>query len=632
MVTVTKRIQIGERETLRNLIAVIATDTYGFGEIHPCSSLGVGSDVLVNGVFVSLLALRVFSLPVMQHRHSCAPLCSDTPVQLGKTLSGRKQQNIPCPTWERNYAKWVVEVWPVVADLLRSSPSSDFCIFVNAVFALYGSADSRLPPVCSPAKRVFPLGLPHCDAASFKLAFVGSPRRRQRAHQRHQLCLHENLVACALSWLHLGRPRNGLGADLLYARLNSLQASLWEPFALELCRWCRPLPDLCGEGGGLSRCLSKLISGEDGFGYEANSKGEHPASVAQETITLNDDNLALPKIAAQIHLRPPLIPTHVQRILERPRSFRVQLPPDGLHRVHFAVDNWPLVFAAMQRVGLVTLRPREMCSQHMGRVVKAGLFGVPKKGTSAARIIVDRRAQNHLEHSLRSVLALHRDAGLLDNAEYRAIAKHIVLPYAGMFTRLLLPSQGSVLVDAEDASDYYYLLQWPEAQIPETVIGPGLLPHELDESVLKSAESRFGIRDKWYTCSTAPAMGDQKALEVAQLAHSWLLATSGGVDDDCRMCYGSACPLRQRWAGAYVDDFANITAYDNRCASGPFSRAEVLVSSKQKVEGVRGTYSSVGVVRKESKAVEGAEQAQIWGAYIDGKAKMCLQVLGGAHC
>eukprot|EP00971_Amphidinium_carterae_P346257 6487596-Amphidinium_carterae.2 len=327
-----------------------------------------------------------------------------------------------------------VEVWPMVADLLRSSPGSDFCIFVNAVFALYGTADSHLPPVCSLAKRVFPLGLPHSDATSFKLAFLGSPRRRQRAQRHHQLHLHENLVACALSWLHLGRPRNGLGADLLYARLNSLQASLWEPFALELRRWCRPLPDLCGEGGGLSRCLSKLISGDDGFGYQAGFKEDRPTSLPEETITLNNDNLALPKIAAQIQLGPPLIPTYVQRILEQPDSFRLRLPPDGLHRVHFAVDNWPSVFTAMQRVGLVTLRPREVCSQHMGRVVKAGLFGVPKKGTSAARIIVDRRAQNHLEHSLRSILALHRDAGLLDDSEYRAIAKHIVLPYAGMFT------------------------------------------------------------------------------------------------------------------------------------------------------------------------------------------------------
>eukprot|EP00971_Amphidinium_carterae_P119911 2375155-Amphidinium_carterae.1 len=264
-------------------------------------------------------------------------------------------------------------------------------------------------------------------------------------------------------------------------------------------------------------------------------------------------------------------------------------------------------------VSLVTLRPRAVCSQHNGRVVKAGLFGVPKKGSENARIIVDRRAQNHLEHSLRSVLALHRDAGLLSTDEYKVIAKHIVLPYAGMFNRLLLPSQGGVLIYAEDASDYYYLLQWPESKISETVVGPGLRPHELKESVLQEAEAMFGRQDEWFACLTAPAMGDQKAPEVAQLAHSWLLSECGAIDETCRMCYGSPCPLGQRWAGAYVDDFADITAFDERCSSGPFSRAAVAESSHANVSSVRSQYATVGVVRKESKAVEAAEQAQISG-------------------
>eukprot|EP00971_Amphidinium_carterae_P339536 6477397-Amphidinium_carterae.1 len=521
-----------------------------------------------------------------------------------------------------------VEIWPLVVDLIRSSPNSDFCVFVNRLFALYGTADSSLPPVCSPAKRVLPLGLPHKNAARFRLDFIGSPRRRQRAQRRHQLQLYENLVACALSWLHLGRPQNGLGADLMFVQLNSLQVSLWEPFAVELRRWCRPLPDLCGEGGGLSRCLSKLIDGADSFGYQTAFRNDRPASVSSETITLNDKNLALPQCAAKIALAPPLIPSYVQQILECPGSFRLQLPPDGLHRVHFAVDDWPSVFRAMHQVGLLTLRPRSECSQHNGRVVKAGLFGVPKKGSDNARIIVDRRAQNHLEHSLRSVLALHRDAGLITDDEYKGIAKHIVLPYAGMFSRLLLPSGGGLFIYAEDASDYYYLLRWPDAQVPHTVVGPGLFPHELDSEALTNAEATFGPQEQWFACLTAPAMGDQKAPEIAQLAHSWLLSECGAVDSSCRMCYGSPCPLGQRWSGAYVDDFADITAFDDGCESGPFSRAAVAESSHNQVMEVRRQYGVVGVVRKESKAVEAAEQAQIWGAFIDGKEKRVSAALG----
>eukprot|EP00971_Amphidinium_carterae_P042103 827231-Amphidinium_carterae.1 len=123
-------------------------------------------------------------------------------------------------------------------------------------------------------------------------------------------------------------------------------------------------------------------------------------------------------------------------------------------------------------------------------------------------------------------------------------------------------------------------------------------------------------------------MGDQKAPEVAQLAHSWLLSECGAIDETCRMCYGSPCPLGQRWAGAYVDDFADITAFDERCSSGPFSRAAVAESSLANVSAVRSQYSTVGVVRKESKAVEAAEQAQIWGAFIDGKSKTVSASLG----
>eukprot|EP00971_Amphidinium_carterae_P192029 3810165-Amphidinium_carterae.1 len=43
---------------------------------------------------------------------------------------------------------------------------------------------------------------------------------------------------------------------------------------------------------------------------------------------------------------------------------------------------------------------------------------------------------------------------------------------------------------------------------------------------------------------------------------------------------------------------------------------------------VRRQYATVGVVRKESKAVEAAECAQIWGAVIDGKGKCVSASVG----
>eukprot|EP00971_Amphidinium_carterae_P195780 3885030-Amphidinium_carterae.4 len=110
--------------------------------------------------------------------------------------------------------------------------------------------------------------------------------------------------------------------------------------------------------------------------------------------------------------------------------------------------------------------------------VSAGLFGVPKKGSPDARLIIDCRSQNSREVSLRIALAGLFAQGKITLAKLQELTRLCTLPYVGQFSRLMLSSSSTWSICTEDAKGYYYLMRLPWAcQITNTLGPPVLLSH-----------------------------------------------------------------------------------------------------------------------------------------------------------
>eukprot|EP00971_Amphidinium_carterae_P009932 195914-Amphidinium_carterae.4 len=115
-----------------------------------------------------------------------------------------------------------------------------------------------------------------------------------------------------------------------------------------------------------------------------------------------------------------------------------------------------------------------MCERFHGRRVCAGAFGVPKKDSNLARIIIDRRPQNSREWSVRETLLRQLKEGVLPPEEFVHLTDLMTLPFPGQFTRLLVPRGGLILTSAEDAADYYYNLSLPEVMRRTNAVGAAL--------------------------------------------------------------------------------------------------------------------------------------------------------------
>eukprot|EP00971_Amphidinium_carterae_P088888 1759175-Amphidinium_carterae.3 len=117
--------------------------------------------------------------------------------------------------------------------------------------------------------------------------------------------------------------------------------------------------------------------------------------------------MSLPSVAGKVPLSWPLVPSEVEELLKSEGAFMMPLSecPLTLPRTFTSVDDWISVLDALLTCGLCELVPDSLAPRHVGCRVSAGLFGVPKKGSTQSRLIIDRRAQNSCEVSLKTALA-----------------------------------------------------------------------------------------------------------------------------------------------------------------------------------------------------------------------------------
>eukprot|EP00971_Amphidinium_carterae_P314555 6252250-Amphidinium_carterae.2 len=504
--------------------------------------------------------------------------------------------------------------------LLRTHPPSDLREFMHAVASKIRLGSHR--PTQQPtdaAQWSLPLPVPFAEVLALPrtpMSLPTSGRRRSRYFREQNFKVFVNFVVLAMNWLHFGRPRNGACSEHVPLAWSSIQFDLAQPLLGVLRAWYRSsmvcvddqgMPVL---DGGLSRLVASLSSVAGAYG-NCMATDQGALSQSMETVQLSAASMSLPKVAGRVPLRWPLIPPEVEQLIEDPKSFMHPEAPLALPRTFTAVDDWLTVLDALLNCELCELIPEHLVPRHFGCRVSAGLFGVPKKGSTKTRLIIDRRAQNSREVGLKTALAGLHVRGL--------ISLESTLPYPAQFCRLLLGDTSTWSVCSEDVADYYYLMRLPWACQVTNVLGPPVCAAHVEPGHVKRAQEKWGPYTSWAAAVVAPAMGDQKAPELAQLAHAHLLQEHG-VFRERHMVYGDGTPRSNIWQSVYIDDYCQLSLMDSRM-SGAFGVAEATKAEAETLHEARSCYSTSGLIRKESKAVTCAQTSEIWGVELNGAEK-----------
>jgi len=333
--------------------------------------------------------------------------------------------------------------------------------------------------------------------------------------------------------------------------------------------------------------------------------------------TLTASNMSLPKCAAIIPLQEPVLPAAYASLLRAPSAFLVPeaLRPSAMPPMCMSVSNWLDVAVKLWDVNLVGLCPDRQLLEHNGRTVRAGLFGVAKKNTLLRRMIVDRRPMNSLEYDLVTALRLHRarDPSILPTAEDVAYAERLaILPHASQFCDIFMTAGSRLTINLADASDFYYLFEWGRERALDTIVGWPIYPL----SLLGAGATRDvdGLRalppvpHSLYLRS--PAMGDQKAAGLTQVAHQHILRDNGGLGDAQWLSFGWAPPRGNIFQGVYIDDGAVVGVYEPDDADRV--RGDVRAERARSMD----AYQRAGIIMKAEKEVVDAAEATVWGGQL----------------
>eukprot|EP00971_Amphidinium_carterae_P129787 2570610-Amphidinium_carterae.1 len=370
---------------------------------------------------------------------------------------------------------------------LRCQGGSNFCHFLAEVrkllrFQCPGTLQCR-PALSLASEHFMPWGCPFPDVWSSLPVPPSSRRRRQRWKREHDLRELTNVTVMFLNWMHVNSRFDWDLVTRSAQPCSEKQLQVIQPLMHELKAWCRSDVRLPSDGG-LPAMLAALrertqkIDGCQPYSMMGVSD-EVSLACAAGTKQLTPMNMALPMVSGQTPLVAPTVPPEIQAILQQEGAFQRSVQPERISRTFTSVSSWLDVAKEMMARRLVTLLPPSMTTHFRGKRVTAGLFGVEKKGTSRARVIVDRRAQNDLEHNMREVVLSLALKGEILPERAQHLLRLMTLPYAAQFSKLLMSRTSTLALSTEDAADYYYHLELALAAIRTNCIGPLLDADEL---------------------------------------------------------------------------------------------------------------------------------------------------------
>eukprot|EP00971_Amphidinium_carterae_P122874 2432217-Amphidinium_carterae.2 len=488
----------------------------------------------------------------------------------------------------------------------------NFCDFARECQRL-GRGDRSHRSDCDqgPRGELFPCGLPFFATFVQQVRVPTSRRRAKRWRSQHTV--------------HTWPSRRSAGRACGLSDAPHLMPLFDDMLAL-VTSWCRSTGRLPKDGG-LSHLHTTIVQRLAQHGHVGSYSGAcagdlvrgetNGTPIACPTVCLAPGAMSLPAQSATIKLVFPTVPKIIEKLLHTPGVFLRTPQPSSLAPSFTHVSWWSEVALELLHRGLGELRPVASDECFNGKRVYAGLFGVPKKDSDLARIIIDRRPQNSREMSIRETLMMMMREAKISVADFEHLTDLMTLPYPGQFTRILLPPGALMLTSAEDAADYYYNLSLPDVMRAATAVGAPLSEAEVVSSeAFKQAVTRYGHHARWRLHLTAPPMGDVKAPDIAQCAHSQVALRCGGLSPQSWMRYKHMSPGGSLWAGCYVDDYG-LLALVHEHARGVVSAACTLTRSAWARQRLHAGYRETGISRKVEKAKENEKCGQLWGAKLD---------------
>eukprot|EP00971_Amphidinium_carterae_P205801 4084265-Amphidinium_carterae.1 len=334
-------------------------------------------------------------------------------------------------------------------------------------------------------------------------------------------------------------------------------------------------------------------------------------------LPLTPTNMSLPAASAQVALKEPVLPPELVAYLQEPNVFTRQdidasVFKPAPHFVH--CRDWPGIAAKLVNCGLARITKDEDEPRFDRWHLRTGVFGVPKSEGDLVRLIIDRRRANLVEHSMRH-LVIHDER--LTKDRKAELLRFMTLPHSSQYTDLVIPFKGEVRVSLEDARDFFYLLQMPEARVRETMIGWPVNCSELFERLGMEVPAAWRGEKRVSLQLLSPAMGDQKSVDVVQASHTHTVHALRALSPPQWMSFGFAPPGTGQWQGAYVDDYSQVTLLPGQSSVPGYTNELQLERDACSRKRVYAAYDRVQFQRKKSKSVVLASTAVVWGGEID---------------
>ncbi|CAE7232958.1 unnamed protein product, partial [Symbiodinium sp. CCMP2592] len=175
------------------------------------------------------------------------------------------------------------------------------------------------------------------------------------------------------------------------------------------------------------------------------------------------------------------------------------------------------------------------------------------------------------------------------------------------FRFLFLPESHDMLVHSEDIRDCYHCFEVGSERSLRNCLRVKLRPS--DCRGLKAMKASLDNEDWLVPALRTVAMGDTAAVGMAQCSHLGVILSTGRVSLSSFMTLEGRPPRSGPVCDLVIDDFVCLDPVD-RLAPSP--------KGPGIIRAVRTAYTTVGLPRHITKAVEGAPRAEFWGCSFDG--------------
>jgi len=248
----------------------------------------------------------------------------------------------------------------------------------------------------------------------------------------------------------------------------------------------------------------------------------------------------------------------------------------------------------------------------------AEFFGVPKKGGSSLRVILERRLCNA------NVILELWGKREIDDEEYLFLCRPLTLPHPSQLADVLCLPGERLWLSSEDVAEFYHSLLWPACRHHKNAVGPLIRPSELAVLVTARRDELLALAmqddSPKQLCLKSPGMGDQKASAVAQAFNQFALWRSGALTPSCWLSYGYPLPPSSLWLGSYIDDILSVLIARASASGFPEEDADLRA-----FELIREEHKHLGTQLHDAKRQVRVGRGVFWGAEVD---SMACQVTG----